>query len=117
MLWPVEKDVTKIKIMTRQHFAHIYSLNKSLQNSFVTKKLQIFCHAKTNVKLGYYVIPAIVPSPLFFIYVFTNYVDIKKVHKSNCSVCTVNRRLDLSLYLNDILYKDRLHNNINNETR
>ena len=40
--------------------------------------MQIFCHAKTNVKLGYYVIPAIVHSPLFFIYVFTNYVDIQK---------------------------------------
>ena len=83
MLWPDGKDVTKIKIMTCQHSAQIHSLNKSLQNSFVTKKLQIFCHAKTNVKLGYYVIPAIVHSPLFFIYVFTNYVDIQKVHQSD----------------------------------
>ena len=91
---------------------------KQIFAKFVTKKMQIFSHAKTNVKLGYYLIPAIVNLPLFFIYVFTNYVDIQKVAPIRLVYfCTDNRYLNLTLYLYYILYMDRVHNNINNEKR
>ena len=76
---------------------------KQIVAKFVTKKMQIFCHAKTNVKLGYYLIPAIVHLPLFFIYIFANYVDIPKSAPIRLvCVCTVNRSVKLKLYLNYI---------------